>query len=128
STCRRLPSLPRSSSGPVLVASEEAEDDAVCGERHAEKDGEARGASQLLFRQSLRQRSNHAAEQARKPARADSRRAAPRRGPAPAPAAFEPDQEANAERDGKAGNQLVQVHGWPGNQSGTVLGATGPNV
>src|SRR5262249_11651817 len=63
-----------------------------------------------------------------RPESAVSRRAAPRRGPAPAPAAFEPDQEANAERDGKAGNQLVQVHGWPGNQSGTVLGVTGPNV
>src|SRR5262249_55145465 len=52
------------SSGLVLVASEERDDGAVCGEGHAENDGEARGASRLLFRQGLRQRTDHAAEQA----------------------------------------------------------------
>src|SRR5262249_59993840 len=59
---------------------------------------------------------------------ADSQGAAARRGAAPAPAAFEPDQEANAERDAKAGNQLVEVHGRPGNQIRTALGVTGPSV
>src|SRR5262249_49443360 len=57
-----------------------------------------------------------------------SRRAAPWRRSAPAPAAFEPDQEADAERDGKAGKQLLKVHGRPGHQIRTVLGVIGPNV
>src|SRR5262249_18889917 len=92
------------SGGLVLVASKEGDDDAVGGERHAENNGEARWAARLLFRQGLRQRSDHAAEQAREREGADSRGAAARRGAAPAPAAFEPDQEANAERDAKAGN------------------------
>ena len=80
------------------------------------------------FRQGLRQRGDHAAEQARERERADSRRAAPWRCSAPAPAAFEPDQEADAERDGKAGNQLLKVHGRPGHQIRSVLGVIGPNV
>ena len=123
--CRRRREV---SSGLVLVASEERDDGAVCGERHAENDGEARGASRRLFRQGLRQRGDHAAEQARERERADSRRAAPWRCSAPAPAAFEPDQEADAERDGKAGNQLLKVHGRPGHQIRSVLGVIGPNV
>ena len=123
--CRRRGEI---SSGLVLVASEEGDDGAVCGERHAENDGDARGASRLLFRQGLRQSSDHTAEEARKRERADSRRAAARRRSAPAPAAFEPDQEADAEREGKAGNQLLEVHGRPGHQIRTVLGVIGPNV
>ena len=92
------------SGGLVLVASEEGDDGAVGGERHAEDNREGRGADGLLFRQGQRQRGDHAAEQTREREGADSRRAAARCSSAPAPAAFEPDQEANAERDAKAGN------------------------
>src|SRR5437870_5421675 len=51
--CRRRGEM---SGGLVLGASEEGDDGAVGGERHAENNGEGRGAAYLLFRHGQRQR------------------------------------------------------------------------
>ena len=108
--CRRCR---QTSSRPVLVATEQGDGEAVSGERQAEDNaaGDAWGLPQPLFRQGLRQSSGQAAEQTRDRERADSRGAAAGLRFASAPAPFEPDQEPDAEREAKAGNQLVEVHG-----------------
>src|SRR5262249_44181183 len=120
----------QTSSRPVLVATEQGDDDAVSGKRNAENNaaGDAWRLSQSLFRQSLCQSRAQAAEQPRDRERADSRRAAAGLRFTCAPAPLEPDQEPDAEGDAQARTQLVDVHGPSGCPTRTVLGAISRNV